>query len=286
MLKLLERLRMVALPWRAGAVAAALMLGLVAFAGAVSVSPVALYLGPRERSGALTLYNPGTRPEEVEIDFAFGYPVSDDEGNVTVPISTEAPEGEPSALGWLRAFPRRLVLEPGQRQVVRILAEPPADLPPGEYWARVLVKGKGGQPPIERQQGNVRVQIDVETVVVVALSYRNGDLTTGVEVTGASAQHSDGTVTAQVDMRRTGTAAFIGQLRAEIVDGRGQVVAETTEVLAVYRTLRRKLALPVPDGVTGPFRVRFRMDTERTDLPDGATLPARPVVHEVTAGGG
>jgi hypothetical protein len=287
MLKFLEWLRKPGLPWtRAGTVAGLLLLGLVALAGAVSVSPVALYLGPRERSGALTLYNPGTRPEEVEIDFAFGYPQSDEEGNVTVPISAEAPEGEPSALGWLRAFPRRLVLEPGQRQVVRILAEPPANLPEGEYWARVLVKGKGGQPPIERQRGNVRVQIDVETVVVAALSYRNGDLTTGIEVKAASAQRAADAVIASVDMERIGSAAFIGRLRAELIDGRGAVVSDAEEVLAVYRTLRRKLPLQVPAGAAGPFRVRFRMDTDRSDLPPGAALPAGPVLHEVTVGGG
>jgi P pilus assembly chaperone PapD len=134
-------------------------------AAAVSVSPIALYLDQATRTGTLTLYNPGALAEEVEIGFAFGYPVSDSAGNVSVPLFDTSPAGEPSAVEWMRAFPRRLRLEPGQRQVVRVMAQPPAGLANGEYWARVLVRSRGGQPPIEQTQGAVTLQLNVETVV-------------------------------------------------------------------------------------------------------------------------
>ena len=91
-------------------------------------------------------------PEEIDIAFAFGYPQSDSVGNVTVPFTDSVPAGEPGAVPWLRAFPRRLVLQPGQQQVVRILAQPPENLPDGEYWGRVMVASIGGQPPIQQQQ--------------------------------------------------------------------------------------------------------------------------------------
>src|SRR5688500_4430590 len=108
-------------------------------AAAVSVSPMAVYLDQRTRTGTITLYNAGTRPEEIGVEFAFGYPQSDEAGNITVPITDTVPAGEPSAVGWLQAFPRRLVLQPGQRQVVRIMIRPPEGLEEGEYWARALV---------------------------------------------------------------------------------------------------------------------------------------------------
>jgi hypothetical protein len=250
-------------------------------AAAVSVSPVALYIDNRSRTGALTLFNPGTLPEEIEIDFAFGYPVSDEEGNVSVPLVEEAPAGEPSAVPWLRAFPRRLVLQPGQRQVVRVMVQPPAGLAEGEYWARVLVRSRGGQPPIEQQRGDVRVQLDVETVVVVALSYRNGSVSTGLRVVDASARRAADGIEATIDLDRLGNAAFIGRVRAELLDGRGRVVSASEEVLAVYRGIRRRLVVPVPAGAAGPFRVRFVMDTDRDDLPAGAALPFAPLAHTV-----
>jgi hypothetical protein len=50
-------------------------------AHAVTVSPNALYIDSRTRSGVLTLYNPGSAAEEIDITFAFGYPRSDALGN-------------------------------------------------------------------------------------------------------------------------------------------------------------------------------------------------------------
>lgn len=252
-----------------------------AYAAAVAVSPVAVYIDNRTRTGTLTLFNPGSRPEEIQVDFAYGYPQSDEEGNVSVAVTDSVPEGDPSAVAWMRAFPRRMVLEPGQRQVMRVMVDPPAGLPEGEYWARALVRARGGQPPIEEQRGDVTVQVEVETVVIVAVNYRNGQVSTGLEVTGASAAAVGDTVRATIDFRRTGNAAYLGRVLAEVLDGQGRPVAAAEEVLAVYKTIRRRLDLALPEGAQGPFRVRFTMDTERDDLPPGGPLPTERVVHEV-----
>lgn len=252
-----------------------------AYAAAVAVSPVAVYIDNRTRTGTLTLFNPGSRAEEIQVDFAYGYPQSDDEGNVSVPVTDTVPEGEPSAVSWLRAFPRRMVLEPGQRQVMRIVAEPPAGLADGEYWARALVRSRGGQPPIEERRGDVTVQVEVETVVIVAVNYRNGRVSTGLRVTGADAAWAGDTVRAIIDFERTGNAAFLGRVRAELLDAEGSTVASSEEVLAVYKSIRRRLDLAPPAGARPPLRVRFTMDTERDDLPPGGPLPTERVVHEV-----
>ncbi|MGE0158667.1 MAG: hypothetical protein AB7T31_04595 [Gemmatimonadales bacterium] len=247
----------------------------------VSVSPMAVYMSDRERTGTMTLYNPGSRPEEIEIDFAFGYPQTDADGNLLVPLSEEpAPAGEPSAVPWLSAFPRRLVLEPGQRQVVRVLARPPAGLADGEYWARALVRSRGGQEPIEARQGDVDIQIDVETLIVVAVNYRNGEMSTGVRVTGADAELVGDTTVTRISLERTGNAAFLGRLLIEALDERGDVITSSEQVLAVYRTLSPRLVLPTPADGRRPVELRYTLDTERNDLPPGGALPMERVVYE------
>jgi len=246
----------------------------------VSVSPMAVYMSDRERTGTMTLYNPGSRPEEIEIEFAFGYPQTDAEGNIQVPLSPEAPAGEPSAVPWLSAFPRRLVLEPGQRQVVRVLARPPADLADGEYWARALVRSRGGQEPIEARQGDVGIQIDVETLIVVAVNYRNGEMITGLAVRGAEATSVGDSTIARITLARTGNAAFLGRLLVEALDERGDVVTSSEQVVAVYRTLSPRVVLPTSAEGRRPVMVRYTLDTERSDLPPGGVLPMERVVHE------
>ena len=247
-------------------------------AAAVSVSPTALYIDSRTRSATLTLHNPGTLPEEITIDFAFGYPQSDSMGKVSVALTSDPAPGEPSALGWLRAFPRRLVLQPGQRQVVRVLVEPPAGLADGEYWARILVASRGGQPPIEQTQGDIRLQLNVQTTLVMAANYRKGDVHTGFQVTRTEASSTADTVHATVALERTGNAAFLGRMQLDVLDASGTVLGTAYDDVAVYRTMLRRLDIPLTGAPSGPLRLRMRINTEREDLPVGGALPVAP--HE------
>jgi hypothetical protein len=282
-MQLLDRLKRArgAHPARVAAAALALAAGFARPAHAVSVSPTALYIDSRTRTGVLTLYNPGSLPEEVTIDFSYGYPQADSLGNVSVALTKEPAAGEPSALAWMRAFPRRLLLQPGQRQVVRVLVEPPAGLPDGEYWARLLISSRGGQPPIEQTQGDIRLQLNVQTTLVMAANYRKGDLHTGVSVASAGARRTPEGVQLTVDLARTGNAAFLGRMRAELVDARGAVLSTLYDDVAVYRTMRRRLVFPVAAGAAAPAEVRIHIDTEREDLPPGGALPASPVDQRI-----
>jgi hypothetical protein len=246
----------------------------------VAVSPMGLYIDSRTRVGALTIYNPGTLPAEVDIGFAFGYPRSDDNGAISVELTSEPEADEPSALGWLRVFPRRMVLQPGQRQVVRVLVEPPAGLSDGEYWARVVVSSRESQPAIADESNGTRFQVGIRTNLVLPVNYRNGVVSTGVEVSHGSGTHSCDRVTLDLGLRRTGTAAFLGRLRAELVDGNGRRLSQTVEDVAVYHALRRRLHLTLPPGA-GPYEARVAIGTDRDDLPAGATLPAASTVVRI-----
>ena len=250
-----------------------------ALANAVSVSPVALYIDHRTRTGTLTLFNPGTAVEEVEIGFAFGYAQSDSTGLVQVVFSDEpAPAGEPSVVPYLRAFPRQLRLQPGERQVVRVLVTPPADLPAGEYWGRVMVTSRGGQPPIEERQGEISMQINLTTVIAVALNYRHGDVSTGLTLGSADATEMAETVELVTQLDRTGNAAFIGRLVAEIVGPDGEVLAEHREDAVVYVPTLWRFSIPKPEeGLPAGSQVRYRFEAERAGTPRGSILPIEPL---------
>ncbi|HEU0015666.1 MAG TPA: hypothetical protein VFQ45_18460 [Longimicrobium sp.] len=256
-------------------------------AAAVTVTPAAVYIDHRVRNGTITLYNTGTTPENVVISFAFGYPKSDAAGEVSVALVDSAPEGEPSAVPWLRAFPRRLTLEPGARQVVRILAEPPASLGDGEYWARVVVTSSGPQPPVE-QQGAERVSIalTMQTQIINPVIYRKGAVSTGVAVRAQAAAPAANGARLLLDLAREGNAAFLGRVRAQLVAPNGDVLAETEHYMAVYRELRVAVPLEVEGGRAVPpgSSVRFSIDNVRPDLPPDGPLPARPVEGSVRVG--
>ncbi len=256
------------------------LLGRPAELASVSVTPMAVYIDHRTRSGEIILFNPGSRTEEIRVDFAFGYPRTNASGQVVVPLSDTAPDGEPSAVPWLSAFPQRLRLPPGQRQTLRILARPPSGLEQGEYWARARIHAQGGQAPVESRIDGVGVQIDLNTTVVIAVNYRNGTMTTGVKMEEPDAWMRGDTVFHDVRVERTGNAAFLGRLLIEVLDEEGILLEEHEEVLPVYRVMHRRfITPPVERGV--PARVRYTVDTNRDDLPPGGVLPAEGVVREI-----
>ena len=268
---------------RTTALAALLTVIAAANAFAVSVSPNALYLDNRTRSGLLTLFNPGSLPEEIEIGFAFGYPMADSLGNVSVQLVGVAPEGEPSLVPWVRAFPLRLRLAPGQRQVVRILVNPPAGLPAGEYWGRITVTSRGGQPPIEQRSGDISLSVSLQTVIVAAVTYRNGPVQTGLELGVGSARSTPVGAELLLDLTRQGNAAFIGRLVAQVVSPGGKVVAEDEADIAVYRQMRARVIVPMKDkpaDMTG-YKIRFAIDTQRPDLPPEGPLPTSRLTGEI-----
>jgi hypothetical protein len=247
-------------------------------ARAVTVSPTAVYITSRNPSALLTLINTSSRPEEIELSIGFGYPVSDTAGVLRVDIVDVAGAGEPSLTSFLRVFPRRLVLQPGQRQVVRVMVAMPAGATDGEYWGRVLVKSRGGEPPIEQNQGNVRMQLSLETTFATAIFFHKGDVKTGISIPAAEAHRTGDSVQFTLDLKREQNGAFLGRIRAELVNASGATVAEVEDVAAVYRTLRRRFVLrtgsPLPPGA---YTVRYLVDTERPDLPAQGPTKAEAV---------
>jgi fimbrial chaperone protein len=257
---------------------AALSLAGAARAHAVTVSPTAVFIDSRSPTATLSLYNNGTAPEEVAISFGFGYPSSNAEGVLQVQIQDSAAAGEPSVVPWLRAFPRRLQLQPGQRQTLRVMVQAPAGVAEGEYWGRVLVRSRGGQPPIESTQGQVHVALDVETVVATAVLFRKGPVTTGAAVRSAAATVAGDSVRFTVDLDRQGNAVYLGRVHARLRDASGRALGEAEDALALYRSLRRRFTIPLPAGAArAGMTVEYTVDTERPDLPPPGPLKAPPV---------
>lgn len=252
-------------------------LAFAAMAQGIVVAPHAVFIDHRTRSAVVHLYNPSDRPEEVSISFVFGYPTSDSEGNVYIRFVEEPPPGTPAATQWIRAFPRRMVVAPGQRRVVRLLAQPPSSLPDGEYWTRLVVTARGTEPPVAAQDTGVRVGLALEVRTVIAVSYRKGPLTTGVEVADLTTAVEGDSLVVRLGMRRKGTAAYLGTAELALKDSTGATRAEWGQAIAVYYDLVRRVALPVAGLAPGAYTLDLRLETKRSDIPQEQVVPAEPV---------
>lgn len=252
-------------------------------ADAVLVAPHALFIGDRNRSGQVYLVNQGTSPEEVTIELQFGYPETDSAGNMRIRLVDEPAPDEPSAAAWLRAYPRRVRIPGGERQAVRIQATPPADLPDGEYWSRLIVTSQQSQAPTAVSSDSaVRAGITFALRTITSVTYRKGNVQTGVRLDSLSTVQSGDTLVTWIGLAREGNAAFLGSLRFELRDPQGAVVREWgTTPIAVYYQLLRRMELPVDSIAPGAYVLHAMVSTARQDIAPNHVLPAAPVADSV-----
>ncbi len=264
-----------------GALLVALVSPASALAQGVLVAPHSVVIDHRTRSGSISLYNPGEDPAEVSLSTFFGYPVTDSAGDFELRTVERPDPSMPSAAGWVEAFPKRMVLQPKERQTVRLLARPPARLADGEYWARLVVAAKGGTVPVAGvdSSSGVTVGLNLEVRTVLPLQYRKGSVATSIRLSRLAAAVEGDSLAVRMRLDRMGTAAFIGTVRGMLTDTTGATVTSFVSPLAVYYDMEPRLTASLPGGRlrAGRYRLRVEITAEREDLAPETILPARPV---------
>ena len=247
----------------------------------VLVAPHAIVMDHRTRSGSLSLYNPGDDPAEVTLSTFFGYPITDSAGDFELKVIERADASAPSAAAWVEAFPKRMLLAPKERQTVRLLARPPARLPDGEYWARLVVAAKGGTVPVTgvNDSTGITVGLNLEVRTVIPLQYRKGAVATSVRLSRLAGAVEKDSLAVRMRLDRMGTAAFVGTIRGVLADSAGRTVTTFSSPVAVYYDMEPRLTKALPGGALAPggYRLRVEVVTERDDLAPQVLLPARPV---------
>jgi P pilus assembly chaperone PapD len=245
----------------------------------VLVAPHAIFIDHRTRSGSLELYNPNSQPAEVTISTLFGYPVTDSLGIVTLKTTPAPDSGQPSAAAWIEAYPRRLILRPLERQRVRLLARPPAGLPDGEYWTRLIVAARGGSIPVAGvpDTTSIRIGLTVEMRTIIAVFYRKGAVRTGIALSDVRAEVVRDSLIVRARLTRQGNAAYLGQLRGTLLDQDGRQVATFASQLGVYYELEPRFVAAVGRLRPARYTVQLEVTTDRTDLPRNGPIRASPV---------
>ena len=175
----------------------------------------------------------------------------------------------------------RLRLGPGEQQVVRLLATPPDDLPDGEYWTRMIVSGQGASVPIESSDTAVRAGVSLVMRIITAVTYRKGEVTTGIVLRGVQTSVEGDSIVAWVDATREGNGAYLGTANFEIFAQEPEPIREWIIPIAVYYPMVRRFALPLESLAAGAYGLRLTIESERPDLRAEDVLSAPTVSDSV-----
>lgn len=245
----------------------------------VLVAPHALFIDHQTRSGWIQLHNPGAEPAEVSLSLLFGYPVTDSLGYLELRLVEQPDSTFPSAMGWIQAFPRRMVVPPQGHQTIRLMVRPPANLADGEYWARVMIAAKGGTAPIQTTDTTTGIQVGLtlEVRTILPLLYRKGTLQTGVVLSQLRAERVGDSLVVRTRMARSGSAVFLGTVTGALVDQAGTEVAGFQAPISVYYDIEPRFALSMAGLPPGGYRLRLEVASSRDDIAPELVIPAATV---------
>jgi hypothetical protein len=267
---------------RSALTAAALLVAATAASGQVAIAPTTVVVGARQPFGSYLLSNASPVPQEVVVDFRFGFPVSDSLGAMTMLYDDSATAARHSMTEWVRAFPRRFVMQPGEQQVVRITVRPPAGLEDGTYWTRIVTtstpQGPSPEPPAA---DGVSAHIVLRLEQVTTLLYRHGRQSTGLDPGEIVVVDDDESKALLLPLSRSGNAPYMGTALLRVRNADGDVVHESTDLLAIYFDLVKRFELP--RGLTsGSYTAEIALTAARRDIPSSDLVQAPPASRSVT----
>lgn len=213
----------------------------------VQVSPTRVMLGMHDCSEQVNVLNSTFETVEITVGLDFRLIRSDSNGRISISATVNDVERERSCAEWLKIFPRRFSLAPGESRSVRILAIPPASIEGGEYWGRLIV----GSVPVSLRPAAADVSQAIETKLTMRIEldipivFRKGNVETGIEFQAISAStNSVGTVVL-VDLHRLGNSAYRGTLNAMLSAADGTEIIRLGEQFTAEFGLRKALRFPV-----------------------------------------
>ena len=218
----------------------------------VLIAPTRVELDRSERSSELVVVNKGS--EEA------AFRVSVENRRMRLDGSMEPAEtalaDELFAKDFIRFSPRRIILEPGERQTIRVSAMLNAELEPGEYrshlrlMAAPLSAGRTLESATQTESDSLSIQLVAIRSITIPIIFRLGELSAEVEIEEMDLRPSDneGETVLVARLTRTGTRSTYGDIKI-YVDGQKEPVYFARGIALYTPNTERDVMLPLPDAV-------------------------------------
>lgn len=232
----------------------------------ISIAPTAVFMTDRSPFANVIVSNGSETAQEISINFRFGYSTSDEDGNISMHYDTTGHAN--SFVNHVNAFPRNFVLEPGQRQTVRMAARGYGNITDGTYWSRVNILATPLSLPVEAETGNdaVAARININFEQVIPAFFKKGEVTTGLDVQEVHFRQDNQQGIFLIDAERTGNSPFIGSTNLIIQNRNGERISEQEVTFSAYFDIVRRINTNL-DGLTpGDYTAEFEFKTDRRDI--------------------
>lgn len=246
----------------------------------VIISPYVVYMDEQSRYGSMIVQNESFDPYEISISFIFGYPISDSLGNRTMKYIQNETSELPSINSWVKAFPKKFILNPKERQTIRLMVKPPRDLNPGTYWTRIVTSSTSAKKDIDSSSKGVSAKLKFVLNQVTTAIFRKDSATTGLNVdTMEMLKDSTDTYQLLFSLKRGGNSPFFGYIKLKIFDNLNKIIKEDEEYVSIYFDMVRKYELSKDVFSSGKYRAEIEIEfNEKEDIPESKLIPLPNII--------
>ncbi len=250
--------------------------------GQVSISPTNLFINDRSGFETVVISNGTNDAQEVSVSFLFAYSISDEFGNLTMEYNDETTEDKYSATDWVNSFPKTFILQPNQRQVVRLRVSRPRDVADGTYWTRIKTTSNAKSKPVGEQNADgISAQINFQFEQITGLFYKVGDVNTSLEISDTRILVDDQKINLIADVKKGGNSPYLGSMYAQIKDAAGNTVKDGRVFVSIYFDGTRKLDIDRMDLQPGKYSAEVSFQTDRADIQDEDIIKAETVTSNI-----
>ncbi|MDJ0920964.1 MAG: hypothetical protein QNI84_07535 [Henriciella sp.] len=218
----------------------------------VLIAPTRVELDRSERSTELVVVNKGDEEAAFRVSIENRRMLLD--GSMEEVTTAEA--DELFAKDFIRFSPRRILLEPGERQTIRVSAMLNPDLEPGEYrshlrlMAAPLSAGRTLESLSDTESDTLSIQLIAIRSITIPVIFRMGDLSAEVEIehTELRPSSNEGETVLVARLNRSGNRSTYGDIKIFVDDKREPVYFARGIALYTPNT-ERDVMLPLPDEI-------------------------------------
>jgi hypothetical protein len=247
----------------------------------ISLAPSFVFIDENNGVGNVFVNNNSDKSYEVTVNFAFGYPSSNAEGNIMMNYTDSSAYAKYALDPMVRAFPRSFILKGGEQRTVRLQVVPKQRKNEGFYFTRmkVLAKPQSVEVADTVTQG-IGTMINFNFEQITAVFYHKGKVSTGINIKNVDINQKDGKLQILPLLQRTGNAPYLGSMYAKLKDAQGKVVAEAQSSTTVYFEEIRRIELNLENVVSGEYNLELSFETRRNDMQASDLTQAQRIVKE------
>jgi hypothetical protein len=249
----------------------------------VSIAPTNIFLNESTKFGTFMVINSSNQSQEISIEPVFGYFITDDEGNKSFSNDDSSLAQRYSIADDIRAFPKNFVLQPNQRQVIRLRIIAPNSLEDGTYWARIKTSSRPESAPIELESDqSIGARIGVIIEQVSGLFYKVGDTTTDITIESIEVNAiENGELHLKTKLKKGGNSPFLGSITTSIKKNGNVLVSKFTSTSFYFDGIHRE-NIDISELPSGQYNVEVTFETRRSDISPSDLVQMQPVTATTT----